>query len=75
MPKKIKKIGTTFAKLPSDEGEHVVLSYYNKDNKLLYVLTRDDRRIHRRYDLTPEGKFQLTGEDQDANQLQWRRVQ
>lgn len=69
MPKKTQKIGTTYAKLPSAEGEHVVLSYYDQKNQLVFVLTRDDRRIHRRYDLTPDGKFKLTAEDPDANQL------
>lgn len=69
MPKKTQKIGTTYTKLPSADGEHTVLSYYSQTNELLFVLTRDDRRMHRRYDRTPDGKFKLTAENADANQL------
>ena len=69
MPKKTQKIGTTYAKLPSAEGERTVLRYFGQKEKLLFVLTLDDRRKYRRYDLTPDGKFKLTAEDPDPTQL------
>lgn len=69
MPKKIQKIGTTYAKLPSADGERTVLRYFGQKDELLFVLTLDDRRKYRRYDLTPEGKFELTAEGSDPNQL------